>query len=109
MWPKCYLVAYYLLNLILIKALNWLSLREVEQKILDREMSHQLIYLKVYGCKCYALLKGKEGIYKPKKLNKLILRAFVGFFISYNLFNIYRVWDPVKEEIKGYRNVIFNK
>ena len=23
--------------------------------------------------------------------------------------NIYRVWDPVKNKVKGYRNVIFNK
>ena len=63
----------------------------------------------MYSCKCYALLKGKEGIHKPKKLNKLVLRAFIGFLISYNLFNIYRVWDPVKKEVKGYRDIIFNK
>ena len=63
----------------------------------------------MYNYKCYALLKDKEGIYKPKKLNKLALRAFIEFFINYNSFNIYRVWDPVKEEVKGYRNIIFNK
>ena len=63
----------------------------------------------MYGCKCYTLLKGKEGIHKPKKLNKLVLRVFIGFLISYNLFNIYRVWDPIKNKVKGYRDIIFNK
>ena len=86
-----------------------MSPRKAGQKILNKEISHQLIYLKVYSYKCYALLKNKEGIYKPKKLNKLALRAFVGFLISYNLFNIYRVWDPIKKEVKGYRDIIFNK
>ena len=109
MWFKCYLAAGYLLNLILIKALHWLSLREAEQKILSREISYQLIYLKVYDCKCYALLKGKEGNYKPKKLNKLALRVFVEFLISYDLANIYRVQNPVKNKVKGYRDIIFNK
>ena len=86
-----------------------MSLKEAGQKILSREISHQLIYLKVYGCKCYVLLKDKEGIHKPKKSNKLALRAFVEFLISYNSSNIYRVWDPIKKEVKGYRNIIFNK
>ena len=63
----------------------------------------------MYGYKYYVLLKGKEGIHKPKKLNKLVLKAFIGFLISYDLFNIYRVWDPVKKEVKSYRNIIFNK
>ena len=72
-------------------------------------MLHQLTYLKVYSCKCYALLKDKESVYKPKKLNKLVLRVFIGFLISYNSVNIYRVWDPVKNKIKSYKDVIFNK
>ena len=55
------------------------------------------------------MLKDKEGIYKPKKLNKLVLRVFVEFLISYNSVNIYRVWDPVKNKVKSYRDVIFNK
>ena len=63
----------------------------------------------MYSYKCYVLLKDKEGIHKPKKLNKLVLRVFIGFLINYNLFNIYRVWDSVKKEVKGYRDIIFNK
>ena len=38
MWSKCYLAAYYLLNLILIKILDWLSPREADQKVLNREI-----------------------------------------------------------------------
>ena len=55
------------------------------------------------------MLKNKESVYKPKKLNKFVLRVFIEFLISYNLFNFYRVWDPVKKKVKGYRNIIFNK
>ena len=55
------------------------------------------------------MLKNKEGIHKPKKLNKLALKAFIGFLVSYNLVNIYRVWDPVKNKVKDYRDIIFNK
>ena len=55
------------------------------------------------------MLKDKEGVYKPKKLNKLVLKVFIEFLISYNLVNIYRVWDPVKNKVKGYRDIIFNK
>ena len=38
MWPKYYLAAGYLLNLILIKVLNWLSPKEAGQKALSREI-----------------------------------------------------------------------
>ena len=55
------------------------------------------------------MLKGKEGVHKPKKLNKLVLRVFVGFLVGYNSANIYRVWDPVKNKVKGHRDVIFNE
>ena len=55
------------------------------------------------------MLKDKEGVHKPKKLNKLALRAFIGFLVSYDSANIYRVWDPVKNKVKGYRDVVFNK
>ena len=55
------------------------------------------------------MLKSKEGVHKPKKLNKLALKVFIGFLVSYDLANIYRVWDPVKNKVKGYRDIIFNK
>ena len=55
------------------------------------------------------MLKDKEGVHKPKKLNKLVLRVFVEFLVSYDSVNIYRVWDPVKNKVKGYRNIIFNE
>ena len=86
-----------------------MSPREAGQKALGRETSHQITYLKVYSYKCYALLKDKEIIHKPKKSNKLTPRAFVGFLIGYNSSNIYRVWDPVKKEVKGYKDIIFNE
>ena len=55
------------------------------------------------------MLKDKEGVHKPKKLNKLVLRVFIGFLVGYDLANIYRVWDPVKNKVKGHRDIVFNK
>ena len=74
-----------------MKTLDWLSPGEAGQKALGREITYELAYLKVYGYKCYALLKGVKGIYKSKKLSKLALRAFIGFLINYDSANIYRV------------------
>ena len=34
---------------------------------------------------------------------------FIGFLVSHDSANIYRIWDPVKNEVKGYRDIIFNK
>ena len=109
MWPECYLVVDYLLNLIPTKTLDWLSPRKAGQKALSREITYQLTYLKVYSYKCYTLLKNKEGVYKPKKLKNLAPRAFIGFLISYDSVNIYKVWDPVKNKVKDFRDIIFNK
>ena len=52
------------------------------------------------------LLKGPE---KPPKHNKLVLRAFIGYLIGYDSINIYRIWDSVAYDVKGYRDVIFDK
>ena len=86
-----------------------MSPKEAGQEILDRKILHQLTYLKVYSCKCYTLLKDKKNIYKPKKLNKLASRAFIDFLINYNSANIYRVWDPFNNKVKGFRDIILNK
>lgn len=36
-------------------------------------------------------------------------RAFVGYFLGYDSSNIYRIWDPEKETVSGYRDVIFDE
>ena len=39
----------------------------------------------------------------------MVLKIFIGFLVGYNSANIYRVWNPVKNKVKSYRDIIFNK
>ena len=36
-------------------------------------------------------------------------RAFIGYLVGYDSTNIFRVWNPDKGDVSGYRNVIFNE
>ena len=46
---------------------------------------------------------------KKKRLSKLDLWAYIGYLVSYNFINIYRIWIPYKGIIISTRDVIFNK
>ena len=106
LWPECYLAANYLLCRTPTKSLGWDSPIVSLQKQIGTEIKYELAHLKRYGCKAYVLLKGPE---KPPKRNKLAPRAFIGYLVSYDSTNIYRIWDPVAYDVKGYRDVIFDE
>ena len=44
----------------------------------------------------------------PKK-QKLAERTHIGYFIRYNLFNIYRIWNTNKNKIIRTKNIIFDE
>jgi len=46
---------------------------------------------------------------KKKRLNKLDLRAYIGYLIGYDFTNIYRIWILYKGIVIFTRDVIFNK
>jgi len=46
---------------------------------------------------------------KKKRLSKLDPRAHIGYLVSYNSTNIYRIWILYKGIIISTRDVIFNK
>ena len=46
---------------------------------------------------------------KRKRLSKLDPRAHIGYLISYNSTNIYRIWILYKDIVISTRDVIFNK
>ena len=52
------------------------------------------------------LLKGPRTL---KKLEKLQPRAFISYLIEYNLTNIFWIWNPERQDIIGYRDVIFSE
>jgi hypothetical protein len=46
---------------------------------------------------------------KKKRLSKLDPRAYIGYLVSYNFTNIYRIWILYKGIVISIRDVIFNK
>jgi hypothetical protein len=46
---------------------------------------------------------------KKKRLSKLDPRAHIGYLVSYNSTNIYRIWIPYKGIVISTRDVIFDK
>ena len=51
----------------------------------------------------------KKDSKKLLKKNKLVLQAFINYLIDYNCTNIYCIQNPIIYDIKGYRDIIFNK
>ena len=62
-----------------------------------------LMHLHVYGCKTYIQIN-----MLPKK-QKLTKKTYIGYFIKYNSFNIYKIWNTNKNKIIKTKNVIFDK
>ena len=60
-------------------------------------------YLQVYSYKAYPLK------YKISRLNKLMLRAHVGYLVEYNLINIFQVYIPSEKKVIRTRDIKFNK
>ena len=106
LYPECYLAAAYLMNRTPNKSLKWASPLVALQNHFGQTVRHEIAHLKVYGCKAYPLLKGKD---KPPKSHKMKPRAFIGYLVGYDSSNIFRVWDPEKGTVSGYRDVIFNE
>ena len=106
MAPECYLAAGYLLNHTPAEHLSWDSPTVFIQKALGKPIRHELSHLRVFGCKAFPLLKGPQA---PKKGDKLAPRAFIGYLIGYDSTNGYRIWNPERYDVKGYRDVIFDE
>jgi hypothetical protein len=106
LYPECYLAAGHLLNRIPIKGLDWKSPHIALHRALKKPYNPEVSHLRVFGCKAYPLLKGKDA---PPKSEKLSPRAFVGYLIGYDSTNIFRVWNPETWTVSGYRDVIFDE
>jgi hypothetical protein len=105
------MAAEHLMNRTPNQALNWDSPLVRLNKLTNPTNQNQPIrseldHLKVYGCKAYPLLKGADA---PPRGSKLKPRAFVGYLVGYNSTNIFRVWNPEKGDVSGYRDVIFDE
>jgi hypothetical protein len=78
---EAFLTTRYALNQTLNKQLGWKTPYEIAYS-----KPPSLTYIHVYGCKTYTLNKG------VKKGDKLAPHALIGYLVSYDLTNIYRIW-----------------
>ena len=65
------------------------------------------MHLKAYGYRVYTMTLNTQ--LKKKRLNKLDLRAHIGYLVGYDFINIYRIWILYKGIVIFIRDVIFNK
>jgi hypothetical protein len=63
--------------------------------------------LKAYGCRAYTITKDAQ--LKRKRLLKLDPRAYIGYLVSYDSTNIYRIWVPYQDKVISTKDVIFDK
>ena len=47
--------------------------------------------------------------YKIPRLNKLVLRAHIGYLVGYDLINIFQVYIPSKKKVIRTKDIKFNK
>jgi hypothetical protein len=106
LFSECYLTAEHLMNRTLNQTLNWESSLIRMQKLINQPIRFEIEHLKVYECKTYSLLKGADVSSRDSKLKS---RAFVDYLVGYNSTNIFRVWNPEKEDVSEYRDVIFDE
>jgi hypothetical protein len=46
---------------------------------------------------------------KEKRLQKFNPKAWIGYLVGYDLANVYRIWNPIKNVVIRARDVIFNE
>jgi hypothetical protein len=81
--PKIYVAAAYLLNRTPTRTLGWKTPFEMAYS-----KQPSIAHLRVYGCRAYAL---RTKILRGDKLSP---QALIGYLVSYDSLNIYRVWLP---------------
>src|SRR6266699_4325419 len=97
LWKEIIGAAVYLYNKTLRQSLDWRTLYEVFQEYVisvQRVIGPRkpiLYHLKVYAYDVYVFIKSKGDLDKPGKLQKLVPRAYIGYFVGYEFTNIYKV------------------
>jgi hypothetical protein len=99
LWQETVNTAVYLYNRTLRYANNWQTLYKRFYTYLSQQegtgntvRKPQLAHLKAYGCRAYAITKDAQ--LKRKRLLKLNPQAHIGYLVSYDFTNIYRIWVP---------------
>ena len=110
LWNEIVNCAVYLRDRTPRESSGWKSPYEMFHSYLNegqRQSKPQLVHLKAYGCRAYAMTS--EAQLKKKGLMKLNPRAHIGYLVGYDSTNIYRIWIPHKGVVISTRNVIFDE
>ena len=59
--------------------------------------------------KIYIFIKSKSDLNKLGRLQKLILKIYIGYFVRYKFTNIYKVWILYKKKMISAQDIIFNE
>jgi hypothetical protein len=98
LWPEIIRTAGYIHNRTPIAKLNWKTPFEAATG-----KKPNLVHLRIYGCRAYAL---KKGIPRSQKLTE---RAHLGHLVGYDSTNIFRIWIPSQQKVIRTRDVKFNE
>lgn len=103
LWPETSKTAGYLLNRTPNKTLQWKSPIQTLQAMLSQEKELNLSYVKIFGCRAYALR------HKIPRTQKTEPRAYIGHLVGYDSTNIFRIWISSKKKVVSTRDVTFNE
>ena len=104
LWPETVVTATYLVNRTPSKQLGWKTpLETLHVALGSQDPIPQIVHLKAYGCRAYAL---NHHLPRTKKLQP---RAHIGYLVGYESSNIYRVWIPSERKVILTRDVTFDE
>ena len=84
---EAYKVATYLLNRTPSRRLRWKThFKKIQLAIGIIPLKPNIGHLQVYSYRAYPLK------YNILRLNKLVLRAYIGYLVGYNLMNIFQIY-----------------
>ena len=114
LWPEVDRAAVYLHNWTSRYQYNWKSPYEcfhtylaLWDGVIRPNHRPQQAHLKVYRCKAFALTR--EYYKKKDRLQQFNPKAWIGYLIGYDSTNVYKIWNPIRNEIFRTRDVIFNE
>jgi hypothetical protein len=106
LWPEAIMAAGYLTNRSPTRLLNWAT--PVERFSTSLSLPNPRPYLghlRAYGCRAYAHIPEQLR----RRLEKLALRAHIGYLVGYASTNIFRIWIPMRRQVCLCRNVTFDE
>ena len=101
---EAYKVATYLLNRTPSRRLRQkIPFKKIQSVIGITPLKPNIGHLRVYSCRAYPLK------YNILRLNKLALRAYIGYLVGYNLTNIFQIYILSQKKVIRIKDIKFNK